>query len=114
MQQGIGQAGCRLLFARNLGEAVVLQRKRTVPSLSSTWTLENAPSLRLDALSARSRPSTESCFLTQIRRPRWTRLRPWALMRKPFYLPELLNMLNNNPSNRNPPEPATTRLPFVK
>lgn len=41
--------------------------------------------------------------------PAFDEIRPWILMRKPYYLPDVLNMLNDNPNPYSKPVHTTSR-----
>lgn len=114
MRQGIEQAGYRLLVAKRKGEAIILTDEENCSlALLDLDIGENAvadiatairtvnPTINLILLSGNDTP------------PTLDEIRPWVLLRKPAYLPELLNMLNNN-SFQPKPSRASDKSPAVQ
>jgi len=111
IQQGIEQAGYHLFVVKHKGEAIILTEEencslafldldigeRSVIEIGNAVRTVN-PTINLILFSDADIP------------PALDEIRPWALLRKPSYLPELLNMLNN-PSHK--PSRATENSPAV-
>ena len=103
IQQGIEQAGYHLLIARRKGEAIVLTDEencsavfldldigeRSVTDIGHSVRTVN-PTIKLILFSDTDSP------------PALDEIRPWVLVRKSSYLPELLNMLNDKPYQPKP------------
>jgi len=97
MQQGIEQAGYRLFVVKHKGEAIILTDEencslafldldigeRSVADIGYSLRAVN-PTISLVLISDDDTP------------PTLDEIRPWILLRRPTYLPELINMLNNN------------------
>ena len=116
MQQGVEQAGYRLHIARRKGEAIILADEencalafldldigeRAVTDIGYGIRAVN-PTINLILFSDNDTP------------PVLDEIRPWALLRKPKHLPELLNMLNdNNPIPEQKPSRASNESPAVQ
>ena len=105
MRQGTEQAGYRLHIAKRKGEAIILTDEENcslalldldigehlATDLGRALRTVN-PTINLILLSDKDAP------------PLLDGIRPWILFRKPSYLPELLNMLKDNPY-----QPKTSR-----
>ncbi len=113
IQQGIEQAGYRLFVVKHKGEAIILTEEencslafldldigeRSVADIGSAIRTVN-PTINLILFSDADSP------------PALDEIRPWVLMQKPSYLPELLNMLNDN-SYPHKPSRASDNSPAV-
>ena len=114
MKQGIEQAGYRLYIAKRKGDAIILADEencslafldldigeRAVTDIGYAIRAVN-PTINLILFSDDDTP------------PALDEIRPWALLRKPSHLSELLNMLNNNPSEPKPSR-ASNESPAVQ
>jgi len=114
MQQGIEQAGYHLFIVKRKGEAIILTDEencslafldldigeRAVIDIGSAIRTVN-PTINLILFSDADTP------------PVLDEIRPWALLRKPSHLPELLNMLNNDSFNQPKPSRASEESPAV-
>ena len=114
LAQGIGQAGYRLLFARRKGEAVVFTEEEDCPvalldlDIGERFVVEVGRALRT------VNPTINLLLFSDADTPpALDEIRPWVLMRKPSYLPELLNMLNNKPFQPKPTQ-SGGNTPAVK
>jgi hypothetical protein len=105
MQQGIGQAGYRLLIASTWAKPLFyrgrgLFRRSPRSGHRRTSVIEIGRALRT------VKPTVNLILFSDADTPpALDEIRPWALMRKPSHLPELLNMLNNKPFQ---PKPSQT------
>jgi REP element-mobilizing transposase RayT/DNA-binding response OmpR family regulator len=115
MQQGIEQAGYHLFIVKRKGEAIILTDEencslaildldigeRAVADIGSAIRTVN-PTINLILFSDDDTP------------PVLDEIRPWVLLRKPFLIPELLNMLNDNPYQESNSSPASNQSPAVQ
>jgi REP element-mobilizing transposase RayT/ActR/RegA family two-component response regulator len=95
--QGLGQAGYRVHIAKGKGEAVVRADERNCTlafldtDLGYKAVAEIGRSLRMLNSNIELVLFSDSDSI-----PALDEIRPWTLMRKPFYLPDVLTMLNDN------------------
>jgi len=97
IQQGIEQAGYRIFVARHKGEAIILTEEENCSlalldlEIGERFVTDIGSAIRM------VNPTISLILFTDAESPpALDEIRPWALLRKPSYLPELLNMLNDN------------------
>lgn len=120
MQQGIGQAGYRLLVAKDRDEAVHLTDAENCPIALLDLELGERPVVEIGRALHTVDPSIVLILFSDTDTPpALDEIRPWVLMRKPSLLPEVLTMLNNKPfqpkpsqTNGSPPE-VRDELPWL-
>jgi len=114
LRQSIEQEGYRLHIAKGKGEAVVkLDEENCSLALLDLDLGERFVSEVGRAIRTVNPTISLILFSDGDTPPALDELRPWVLLRKPYYLPELLNMLNNNTSSPKPAR-ATDSSPAVQ
>ncbi|HEX6270843.1 MAG TPA: IS200/IS605 family transposase [Anaerolineales bacterium] len=106
--QALGQEGYRVHTARGKGEAVVRADEGNCSlafldmDLGYKAVAEIGSSLRM------LNPHIDlALFSDEDSIPAMDEIRPWALLRKPYHLPDVLTMLNNNPTPLSKPSKTT-------
>jgi DNA-binding response OmpR family regulator len=114
MQQDMEQAGYRLYIVNRKGEAIILaDEEKCSLALLDLDIGEHAVADIGDAIRTVN-PTIDLILLSDDNTPpALDQIRPWALLRKPSQLLELLNMLNNNPSEPKPSR-ASDESPAVQ
>lgn len=106
MKQGIEQAGYRLLIAKRKGEAIVLADEENCSLAFLDLDIGERPAADIGRAIRTVNPTVKLILFSDTDTPPvLDEIRPWVLLRKPSYLPELLNMLNNNSFQ---PKPSRT------
>ena len=114
VQPDIEQAGYHLLVARRKGEAVILTDEEKCSLAFLDLDLGERAAADIGSALRTVSPTIKLILFSDADTPPvLDEIRPWALLRKPSYLPELLNMLNDNPF---PPKPsrASDNAPAVR
>ncbi len=103
MQQGIQKAGYHLHIAKHKGEAVILTDTENCSlafldlDIGEHLVTEIGRSIRT------VKPTINLIlFSDDDTSPVLDEIRPWILLRKPFHIPDLLTMLNDNPFEPTP------------
>ena len=97
MQQGIEQAGYRLFIAKRKGEAIVLTDEENCSLAFLDLEIGERSAVDIGRAIRTVNPTVKLFLFSDADTPpALDEIRPWVLLRKPSYLPELLNMLNNN------------------
>jgi REP element-mobilizing transposase RayT len=103
VQQGIEQAGYRLLIAKRKGEAIVLTDEENCSAVFLDLDIGEHSIADIGHAVRTVNPTIKLILFTDADTPpALDEIRPWVLLRKPSYLPELLNMLNDNPYHPKP------------
>ncbi len=114
VQQGIEQAGYHLFIAKRKGEAIVLTDEENCSVVFLDLDLGERSVVDIGRAVRTVNPTIKLVLFSDIDTPpTLDEIRPWMLLRKPSYLPELLNMLNEN-SHQPKPSRATDNSPAVR
>jgi len=114
MRQGIEQAGYSLYVARRKGEAIILTDEENCSTAFLDLDIgEHAVADIGSAIRAVNPTISLILFSDSDTSPALDELRPWILLRKPKHLPEMLNMLNNNPFQQPKLSRASEESPAV-
>jgi len=111
--QSIEHQGYRLHIVKGKGEAVVKVNEENCSLALLDLDLGEHPISEIGRAIRSINPNIKLIlFSDEDTPPALDELRPWVLLRKPYYLPELLNMLKNNSSSPKPTR-ATDISPAV-
>ncbi len=111
--QSIEHEGHRLHVVKGKGEAVVKVDEENCSLALLDLDLGERPVSDIGRALRTVNPTIKLILFSDADTPpALDELRPWVLLRKPYYLPELLNMLNDNPSSQKPAR-ATDLSPAV-
>jgi len=114
MKDGLEQAGYHLYSASRKGDAVILTEEENCSIVFLD--LEMGEHVALDtgiAIRTVNPDLSLILFSDADIPPVLDELRPWVLLRKPTYITELLNMLNDNSFQQDKPVRATNESPAV-
>ena len=102
IQQGIEQAGYHLFVVKHKGEAIILTEEENCSLAFLDLDIGERAAIEIGSAIRTVNPTINLILFSDADiPPALDEIRPWALLRKPSYLPELLNMLNN-PSHQKP------------
>ena len=97
IQQGIEQAGYRLLIAKRKSEAIILADEEKCSVVFLDLEIGERPVAEIGHALRTVIPTINLILFSDTATPpALDEIRPWVLLQKPSYLPELLNMLNDN------------------
>ena len=103
IQQGIEQAGYRLLVARRKGEAIVLTDEENCSAVFLDLEVGERSAADIGQAVRTVNPTIKLILFSDTDTPpALDEIRPWVLVRKSSFLPELLNMLNDKPYQPKP------------
>jgi len=113
--QGIEHEGYRLHVVRGKGEAVVKVDEENCSLALLDLDLGKHPVSEIGQAIRTVNPAIQLILFSDADTlPALDELRPWVLLRKPHFLPELLNMLKDNNPSTPRPERATDMSPAVQ
>src|SRR5574339_146759 len=96
---GLEQAGYSAFIVKGKGEAVVRADEKNCSLAFLDMDLGYRAVLDISKGLRALRPDMELVLFTdEDVPPALDEIRPWTLMRKPYYLPDVLTMLNDNPT----------------
>ena len=114
VQLSIEQAGYRLLIAKRKGEAIVLTDEENCSLAFLDMDIGERVAADIGRAIRTVNPTVKLILFSEAdTSPALDEIRPWVLLRKPSYLPELLNMLNDN-SFQSKPSRASDNSPAVR
>ncbi|HEY5729927.1 MAG TPA: IS200/IS605 family transposase [Anaerolineales bacterium] len=114
IRSDIEQAGYRLLFAKRKGEAVILTDEENCSLAFLDLDIGEHAAADIGHALRTIKPTIKLILFSDADTPpALDEIRPWVLLRKPSYLPELLNMLNND-SFPSKPSRASDKSPAVR
>jgi REP element-mobilizing transposase RayT/ActR/RegA family two-component response regulator len=112
MRHSIEQAGYQVHVVKHKGEAIITTDKEKCSYALLDLDLGRRFASDIGLALRTVNPTINLLLLSNEQSsPTLDELRPWALLRKPSHLPELLNMLNNNPQSQ--PSKASNESPAV-
>lgn len=107
---GLEQAGYSVFIVKGKGEAVVRADEKNCSLAFLDMDLGYRAVLDIGKGLRALRPNISLILFTdEDIPPALDEIRPWTLMRKPYYLPDVLSMLNDNPTPYSKPTQATAR-----
>lgn len=116
LRHGLEYEGYRVHIATRTGEAAVLADREQCDTAFIDLDLGERATLDIGQALRALHPTIRLVLFTNADSPPvLDPLRPWTLQRKPYYLPEILTMLNNKPAPlANTPTQTTLSFPWLQ
>src|SRR5215213_3034901 len=108
---GLEQAGHQAYIVKGKGEAVVRADEKNCTLAFLDMDLGYKAVLDIGKALRALKPDIRlALFANEEPSPALDEIRPWVISRKPYYLPELLKMINDNPTPLSQPQKTTSKF----